>query len=528
MNDNNRLASDLSPDLGLDQFPQEPFDDTDSPEFFYPEHTRIQRLRLLLHLTSLDEILLIIGQPGAGKTMLLKQFLLQAKENASVNLIDVYDIKNEIQFLTSIAEVLGLDLTQKEPEQPLKHQILDAIKDLQQTKLRTILAIDNAHKLNIECLQCIEAIVRHTQQHSKPLHIVIAGDTEIQKTLEHPDLKALKQSILHTFEIPPFDEHQTKEYILHRLHAANYHNHALFTPAIIKKIYKQSEGLPERINTLARQTINSQEELALFAFETTTEESQEEKPALAFVQKIKNMWNTKKLIPVILIASVIAFIFILQSIISNHFTDETTTQHTETLILPTIDKTTQQPIATNKITENLNNPYSATSQIPPNTNQQTTPEPTATETPQHPKEAEPEIIQEIVNVPTPTSKAPITTVKQTKAVPVQAEKQTTKTPAIKNKEWVNKQNAEHYTLQIFAVSKKEAMLDFIQDNQLMEQSTYLGFERNGTNLYVMFYGSYENRDLASKAINNLPVSLASFKPWIRSYGSIQEAIKNNQ
>ncbi len=513
MNNSNRLASDLSPDLGLDQFSQGPFGDTDSPEFFYPEHTRIQRLRLLLHLISLDEILLITGPPGAGKTMLLKQFLLQAKENASVHLIDVFDIKNEIQFFTSIAETLNLDLTQKEPEQPLKHQILSAIKDLQQTKLRTILAIDNVHKLNIECLQCIETIVRHTQQHSQPLHIVIAGDTEIQQTLEHPDLKELKQSILHTFEIPPFDEHQTKEYILHRLHAANYHDFSIFTPSAIKKIYKRSEGLPERINALARQTIDSQEELKSFAFETMTKKPQEKKLTLAFAQKIKNMWNTTKLIPVILIVSVIAFIFILQNIISNHFTDETTTLHTEALTLPTFEETTQ-PIATNKITENLSAPYSA-NQTLPGTNQQATPEPTA-EIPPPSKEIEPENIQEIVSAPQPAPEPMIVTEKQTVA----------ETPLIKSKEWINKQNAKHYTLQVFAVSKKEAIPDFIKKNQLMDQSAYLPIERNGENIYAMLYGSYESRSLASKAINNLPSSLTSFKPWIRSYGSIQEAIKS--
>ncbi len=532
MNNNNRLASDSSPDLGLSQFPEEPFSDTDDPNFFYPEHTRIQRLRLLLHLISLDEILLIVGAPGAGKTMLLKQFLLQAKETASINLIDVYDIENEIQFITAIAETLNLDLTEKAPEQPLKSQILDAISDLKQTTLRTILAIDNAHKLNIDCLQCIETIVHHAQKHSKPLHIVIAGDLEIQQTLEHPDLKKLKQSILHTFEIPPFDEHQTKEYILHRLHAANDYDSSLFTPAVIKRIYKRSEGLPERINVLARQIIDSQEGDELlsatpsmaFSLENATEKSQEKDLISPLIQKVKSMWNTTKLIPAILIVSAIAFIAILQSVISSHFSDETTTQHTEALTLPIIEEHKERPIVTPQTTKNSIHIVSTDQTLP----LQPIPASITLETPQITKEKIPENRLEQIDMPKFTSKPTTSTTQPIAKNPVQAEKQTTVAASeIKSQKWINQQNKEHYTLQVFAISKEEAMRDFIKKNQLTDQSAYLHIERNGENLYAMLYGSYENHGLASNAIKNLPASLASFKPWIRSYGSIQKAMKNN-
>ncbi len=538
MNKNNSSDTGFPTDLELPQLPQDPFTDTDDPDFFYPEHTRIQRLRLLLHLTSLDDLLLIIGQPGAGKTMLLKQFLLQAKETASVNLIDAHDIKSETQFIATIANTLDLELIEKEQDQPLINQLLDAISNLQQTELRTILAIDNIHKLDIKSLQCIETIARHTQKHEKPLHIVMAGNFEIQQTLEQPDLKKLKQSILHTFEVPPFDEHQTEEYILHRLHAANYHDHSLFTSAAIKRIYKKSEGLPERINALARQIIGPQDQNRLhstapsISLEAITEEPPEKEPSSSTVQQFKNIWSTNKLTPALLLAGIAAFIFFLQSTISNHFSEDSIDQRTEALSLPVLEKQAEPPK-----TEELSN-----NDVQPEALQTLT-HPAATKTvPQASSESlnnnkqksietAPSPLGEVVSIEPEITKKPeekISTAHSPAPPSVQKTEQTAAMvrPTIKSKEWVNKQNKEHYTLQVFAISKEDAMLDFIQKNQLTHKGAYIRFERNNTNLYAMLYGSYENRNLASKAINNLPASLASFKPWPRSYGSIQETIKN--
>lgn len=550
-NKNKNSYTNTKPDLELTELPQDPFTDTDDPDLFYPEHTRIQRLRLLLHLTSLDDLLLIVGQPGAGKTMLLKQFLLQAKETASINLIDAHDIKSEIQFITTIAETLNLELTKKEPEQPLIKQLLNAIADLKKTELRTILAIDNIHQLDVKSLQHIEALSHHAKKHEKPLHIVMAGNLEIQKKLEQPGLENLKKKILHTFEVPPFDEHQTKEYILHRLLAANYHNHSRFTPAVIKKIYKKSEGLPERINALARQTLGPQEQNGLLSMapsaplEKVTVELQEKEPSSSIVQQFQTVWNRNKLIPILLLASIAAFIFFLQSTISGHFSKESTNQRTEVLNLPVIEKQIEpekvlthiekpleeptnndvQPEALQPITKTLTATVTAT-QAPPEKVLEEKPK-TIETTPSPLEQAvstEPEITkkleQKISASPSP-SPSP-------KPLPVQKIKQTAapETPKIKTIEWIKKQNKDHYTLQVFAIKKEDAMLGFIKKNQLIDQSSYIRLERNGTNLYAMLYGSYENRNLASKAINKLPAPLASFKPWIRSFGSIQETIKN--
>ncbi len=511
----------------------DPFTDTDDPKFFYPEHTRIQRLRLLLHLISLDEMLLIIGEPGSGKTTLLKQFLLQAKETASVTLIDACKLKDEMQLLTTIATDLNLELETENSDQPLINQILDAFDNLQQTELRTILAIDNIHNLNTESLQYIEHIARHTKKQNRPLHIVMAGDPEIQQILDRPDLQGFKHGIIHTFELQPFDKHQTKEYILHRLHAAGIHDHSYFTPTVINRIYKKSEGLPERINALARQELNKSEEnsdttTTPLPLEIIPQQPQQEKSTPAVWQKIKEIWSQNKAVPIISATVFAAFILYLLNITNDDANKETVSQQVAALDLPAIDNNpTESP---RKPVEKIDTPTEQTvidNTVALQTENSNASQPT---TPNEPQETienrhEPSTTPQLPTEKLSSAPSLATNNESQKAAKQQSTPAVMAKEEIRGKEWINRQNPDHYTLQIFAVSKKDALIDFIKGNDLTQKSAYLRFERNGDDLYTMFYGTYENRDLATKAISDLPPSLASFKPWIRSYSSIQSAIE---
>ncbi len=83
--------------------------------------------------------------------------------------------------------------------------------------------------------------------------------------------------------------------------------------------------------------------------------------------------------------------------------------------------------------------------------------------------------------------------------------------------------AEFYAVQLVAVSSKEALEQYAEDHGLRGMAA----ARVATDdrlFYILLLGVYETRDLAEEAIADVPPPLDELDFWIRSMGSLQQAI----
>lgn len=83
--------------------------------------------------------------------------------------------------------------------------------------------------------------------------------------------------------------------------------------------------------------------------------------------------------------------------------------------------------------------------------------------------------------------------------------------------------ASHYALQVLAMSSASQLQDFIASNELAGAVT-ARVERNGELYYVLLLGVYDTLELAEQASLELPAPLHSNEAWIRSVGSLQNAV----
>lgn len=89
-------------------------------------------------------------------------------------------------------------------------------------------------------------------------------------------------------------------------------------------------------------------------------------------------------------------------------------------------------------------------------------------------------------------------------------------------EWLQQQNADHYTIQL-AASIEERLIDAqIKNIQLTGDLAQITSKRNGHIWHAIVYGNFSSFDEAKQALNNLPEKLRSWQPWIRSFGSIKQ------
>jgi DamX protein len=95
----------------------------------------------------------------------------------------------------------------------------------------------------------------------------------------------------------------------------------------------------------------------------------------------------------------------------------------------------------------------------------------------------------------------------------------------RREEWIMRQRYSHYTLQLMANEKIDAIYQFINRHKLKNSIALYKTVQNEKPWYVLIYGIYSNQQLAESGINLLPADLQLVKPSIRKFEDIQKDIR---
>jgi len=92
-------------------------------------------------------------------------------------------------------------------------------------------------------------------------------------------------------------------------------------------------------------------------------------------------------------------------------------------------------------------------------------------------------------------------------------------------EWIRAQPRTAFTIQVLGLAQESGVRDFLARHPLDRETAWFRTERNGADWYVAIAGSYPNAEAARTAIASLPAEVRRNQPWIRSFGSVQDAIR---
>ncbi len=81
----------------------------------------------------------------------------------------------------------------------------------------------------------------------------------------------------------------------------------------------------------------------------------------------------------------------------------------------------------------------------------------------------------------------------------------------------------HFVVQLTAMIERRE-LDALIDALNVEGLSSARVENDGRVFYVLLYGNYAERADAEKAARDRPLALREYEPWIRSVGSLQDAM----
>ena len=226
-----------------------PFRLSPDPQFLYlsKQHARAKAyMESTIWFT--DGFVVITGEIGSGKTTLIESFLKEVPADVVVAQINQTQV-NTMDFLQTVLVQFGFS--------PFKMRKAELISTLNNFLIeqhaagrKVLLIVDEAQNLEPRVLEEIRLLSGVETTKEKVLRIILAGQPELNETLNSPRLEQLTQRVRLRFHLATLSESETRAYIEHRLEVAGGGDHEIFASDTFHEIYRYTGGVPRLINTL--------------------------------------------------------------------------------------------------------------------------------------------------------------------------------------------------------------------------------------------------------------------------------------
>jgi general secretion pathway protein A len=235
-----------------------PFDLTPDPAFLFPTRRHNEALAALYYgVRQHKGFVVVTGEVGTGKTLLLRCLLSSLKESEDVAYAYLFNSRlSPAEFLQYILADFGLSFTGKNKGELLL-ELSQFVTSRGLKKLTTVLVVDEAHHLTTEILEEVRLLTNLETTEDKLLQIVLVGQPELDQKLNSVGLRQLKQRIALRARLDPLDLNETRGYIEQRIQVAGSNSQpgAVFPKRCIAAVYRHSRGFPRLINTICENAL---------------------------------------------------------------------------------------------------------------------------------------------------------------------------------------------------------------------------------------------------------------------------------
>jgi general secretion pathway protein A len=246
-------------------FKLSPFNMSPDPSFLFRSAKHEEALANLIYgVQSRKGFIVLTGEVGTGKTTMLEclRDFLNSQQVAFASLF------NSRLTVGQFFELLAYDLDLR-CNRLSKTEVLLALNGMLVERAgvgrTTVLIVDEAHNLDWDVLEEIRLLGNMENRRGKLLQIVLAGQQELDRKLEMPEFRQLKQRIALRCTLLGFEPRETVAYVNSRMARAGVKDQTIISPELIEEIHFRSQGIPRLINSICDNIL-----LTAFAMETKT------------------------------------------------------------------------------------------------------------------------------------------------------------------------------------------------------------------------------------------------------------------
>jgi len=251
--DHSVLLSDAT--LSALQIDQQPFGPLEADSVLYLDETTSEQLADVKQaLITGDDLLLILGASGAGKTVLLKQL----GENSGLR-IQCFAVKGSARFSTLNLFAGMLEAFKRPPPEKLKDILDELIPCLQTMVTRNTLSaivLDDAHRVTeTELTQLLSGMLYLNSQDETLLRVALAAPAEFEDHI--PDLLPEGADLPYSsLTIDGMNPSRAADYLSYRLAQAGFEGEWPFSDRDVDNLVAQSGGLPGTLHAITATSLN--------------------------------------------------------------------------------------------------------------------------------------------------------------------------------------------------------------------------------------------------------------------------------
>lgn len=232
-----QLLADYRQRYGLSE---DPF----AQDYSFPLFTgagRRQVLDQLLHLCQFsNSLLVVLGQPGVGKTRIAHAFMDSLSDQDQICFLSINSNQSLEGILISICQTFGIDAGSIPTVDNLLASIEAFIAEeaVSEEGGLAVIVLDNAHVLDDQTLSVLTALLNNFPQQNR-LHLALFGESALVRRLERLSPESL---LLNDFQLQPFGLAESVDYLNFRMEMADYLGPEIFTEAMVDSWWRQAQG----------------------------------------------------------------------------------------------------------------------------------------------------------------------------------------------------------------------------------------------------------------------------------------------
>jgi general secretion pathway protein A len=228
-----------------------PFLLTPDSRFFFGSSGHSRAIAHLVYGLAQEEgFIVITGEVGAGKTTLVEQLWSQLdRQTYFIARIVTTQVSGD-DLLRLVMDNFGIGDTPGLDKATLLRRFEFMVQEQHRAGRRCLLVVDEAQNLPLGALEELRMLSNITVDGHASLQTILLGQPQFRAILASRDAEQLRQRVLASYHLGPLTEAETRSYIDHRLKMVGWTADPRWDDAAYAMVYRQTGGIPRRINTL--------------------------------------------------------------------------------------------------------------------------------------------------------------------------------------------------------------------------------------------------------------------------------------